>query len=108
MYSFEESILILLNSIEGLYSHKQLELLSLYKSAKEMFDNFASTKQDSCTFISENLYEKILQKLNQQEINKIVNNLVKDEIKVTTIFFAGLSTKIKRNSRPTNSALLQR
>ena len=86
MYSFEESLLILLNSIEGLYSHKQLELLSLFESAKDMFDNFASEKQLACSVVSENLYEKILQKLNQQEINKIVNNLVKDEIKVTTIF----------------------
>ena len=61
MYSFEESVLILLNSIEGLYSNKQLELLSLYESAKDMFDNFEKTKQSACTVVSENLYEKILQ-----------------------------------------------
>ncbi|MBR2029518.1 MAG: DNA-processing protein DprA [Clostridia bacterium] len=95
MYSFEESVLILLNSIEGLYSHKQLELLSLYDSAKDLFDNFSRTKSLACSVVSENLYEKILQKLNQQEINKIVNNLVKDEIKVTTIFSSDYPQKLK-------------
>lgn len=95
MYSFQEELLIFLNSFEGLFSRKQLELLSLYDDAKDLFDNFADTKEDACTVVSENLYNKILQKLNHEEINKIVHNLQKDEIKVTTILSDDYPQKLK-------------
>ena len=59
MYSIDESILIFLNSFEGLYSNKQLELLSFFESGKNLLEHFAHTKQDVCNIISENLYNKI-------------------------------------------------
>ena len=95
MYSIDESILIFLNSFEGLYSQKQLELFEFYEGGKGLLENFAHTKQDACTIISENLYNKVLQKLNQEEINKIVHNLQKDEIKVTTFVSADYPQKLK-------------
>lgn len=100
MYSIDESILIFLNSFEGLYSNKQLELLSFFESGKNLLEHFAHTKQDVCNIISENFYNKILQKLNQDEINKIVHNLQKDNIKVTTFVSADYPQKLKNIPDP--------
>ena len=45
MYSIDESILIFLNSFEGLYSQKQLELFEFYEGGKGLLENFAHTKR---------------------------------------------------------------
>ena len=95
MYSIDESILIFLNSFEGLYSNKQLELLSFFESGKNLIEHFAHTKQDVCNIISENLYtsnipdpDLLIRTGGEQRIsNYLLWQVAYSEIYVTDIFW---------------------
>ena len=44
MFDFDETLLISLNSVDGLYSNKQRELLELFGGASALAEEFSSCR----------------------------------------------------------------
>ncbi len=100
MYSLEESILLLLNSVEGLYSNKQFDLINAFGSAKNLYDNFLSSKEVACKIVSNNIYDELSKKLRDGQIDKIPEKLYKDGISVSTFFSRDYPQKLKDIPNP--------
>lgn len=96
----DESVLLLLNSTEGLYSNKQNELVSLYGTPRGIFENLKSTPEIACKAVSEALYRQICKKLSLDELYKVEENLQNQNIKTTTAFSADYPQKLKDIDNP--------
>lgn len=100
MRNFEESVLLMLNAVDGLYSNKQLDLLNAFGSAQELFDNFLSSCDTAGKIISKTLYEEVSKKIKNGDIYNIPEKLHKDGINVSTILSDDYPEKLKDIPNP--------
>ncbi len=95
MYSFDECVLIWLNSFDGFYSNKQHELLSLYGSPSDLFENLKDSKDVACKVISSELFEKLAASCDSQKIFDVAQRLFEKDIVALTIFSDKYPQKLK-------------
>lgn len=95
MFAFEECVLLALNSVEGLYSNKQQELLDLFGGARDLYFDLPKEREVACKAIGGAMFDQIAAVLNDDGINKVLEGLLKDNIKATTFFSADYPQKLK-------------
>ena len=86
MFDFDETLLISLNSVDGLYSNKQRELLELFGGASALAEEFSSCRDVALKAVSPKLYDEIKQALDGGNISRAVEKAVAGGVRVTTLF----------------------
>lgn len=84
MYNKDEKIIIWLDIFNFLTYSKQENILALFDSPSDIFEQFSSRKNDILKIISESDFYKMQNALDEQFINSQILNLERQNIKVVT------------------------
>ena len=84
MFNNDELAILWLDIFDFLTINKKQDIIKLFETPSEMYDNFASQKQEILKHISLNQYDKMMRMKNSQNIDKYIKYLEDSKIKFTT------------------------